>query len=119
MATADQSDCIFCRIARGDIPASFVHQDDEFVAFEDISPQAPTHVLIIPRRHVETVNEFSSDDSMLVGQMVLRAATIAAARGHDADGYRIVFNCNADAGQTVFHVHLHLLAGRIFGWPPG
>ena len=119
MAAAEQSDCLFCRIARGDIPAALVHQDDELVAFEDINPQAPTHVLIIPRRHVETVNQFSPEDAGLAGRMVLCAATIAAAREADTGGYRLVFNCNADAGQTVFHVHLHLLAGRALGWPPG
>jgi histidine triad (HIT) family protein len=113
------SNCLFCRIASGDIPASIVYQDEELVAFNDINPQAPLHVLIIPRRHVATLNDLGEGDDALVGTMLRRAAAIAAEKGYAARGYRTVFNCNSEAGQTVFHVHLHLLAGRGLGWPPG
>jgi histidine triad (HIT) family protein len=111
--------CLFCRIVSREIPASVVYEDDEFVAFNDINPQAPLHVLIIPRRHVATLNDLGSDDDGLVGRMVRTAARIAAEKGYAARGYRTVFNCNSEAGQTVFHIHLHLLAGRGLGWPPG
>ncbi len=111
--------CLFCKIANGDIPATIVHQDDRLVAFNDINPQAPTHVLVIPRYHISTINDLAPDDDELVGKMVRRAAAIASSLGHDTRGYRSVLNCNADAGQTVFHIHLHLLAGRTFSWPPG
>lgn len=112
-------DCLFCRIAKGEIPASLVYEDDELVAFNDINPQAPLHVLVIPRRHVATVNDLTAKDDGLVGKMLRRAAAIAAEKGYAARGYRTVFNCNREAGQTVFHIHLHLLAGRGLGWPPG
>jgi histidine triad (HIT) family protein len=112
-------DCLFCKIATGEIPANLVYQDDRLVAFRDINPQAPTHILVIPRRHIATLNELSAEDAPLVGEMVGRAATIARELGHDEAGYRTVINCNADAGQTVFHIHLHLLAGRGMTWPPG
>ena len=113
------SDCLFCRIAAGEIPSDVVHEDDEVVAFNDINPQAPVHVLIIPRRHISTLNEITTEDDGVVGSLVRRAAIIAAALGHANSGYRTIFNCNAAAGQTVFHIHLHLLAGRPFTWPPG
>jgi histidine triad (HIT) family protein len=111
--------CLFCRIVAGEIPASKVHEDDELVAFNDINPQAPMHVLIVPRRHIARLNDLEPESDALIGAMVRRAAALAAARGFAASGYRTVFNCNADAGQTVFHVHLHVLGGRPFGWPPG
>jgi len=111
--------CLFCRIAAGEIPASIVHQDDRIVAFNDINPQAPMHVLVIPTRHVATLNDLSAEDDGLVGEMVRRGAAIAMERGYGEGGYRTVFNCNADAGQTVFHIHLHVLGGRAFAWPPG
>jgi histidine triad (HIT) family protein len=113
------TDCLFCKIVEGKIPATIVHQDDRLIAFKDVNPQAPLHVLIIPRRHVATLNDLQSGDDGLVGEMVRRAAAIAAEHGYDKSGYRTVFNCNADAGQTVWHIHLHLLAGRRIGWPPG
>ena len=113
------ADCLFCRIAAGEIPATLVHKDEHLVAFKDINPQAPLHVLVIPRRHVATLNDLEATDDGLVGEMVRRAAAIAAEHGHDQRGYRTVFNCNADAGQTVFHIHLHLIGGRSLGWPPG
>lgn len=111
--------CLFCRIANGEIPASVVYRDDDLVAFNDINPQAPLHVLIVPTRHVATLNELTAEDDGLVGRMLRRAAAIAAEKGYAARGYRTVFNCNSEAGQTVFHIHLHLLAGRGLGWPPG
>ena len=111
--------CLFCRIVQGEIPASRVHEDDRVVAFEDINPQAPMHVLVVPRRHIATLNELSAADDDLVGALVRTAADIARARGYDGSGYRTVFNCNAQAGQTVFHVHLHVLGGRPMSWPPG
>jgi histidine triad (HIT) family protein len=113
------SDCLFCKIASRDIPVSLVHEDERILAFNDINPQAPTHVLIIPRRHIASLNELSADDDQVVGEMVRRAAAIASDRGLSAGGYRTVFNTNRDAGQTVFHVHLHLLGGRSMTWPPG
>jgi histidine triad (HIT) family protein len=113
------SDCLFCRIVAGEIPATIVHEDEQLVAFADMNPQAPLHVLIIPRRHIPTLNDISDADSVLVGDMIRLAASLAAARGYAESGYRTVFNCNKLAGQTVFHIHLHLLAGRRLAWPPG
>ena len=111
--------CLFCKIAAGEIPAKRVHEDEELVAFEDIKAEAPVHILIIPKRHISTLNDLQAGDDALVGSMFRRAALIAKERGVDAAGYRTVFNCNSDAGQTVFHIHLHLLAGRRLTWPPG
>jgi histidine triad (HIT) family protein len=111
--------CLFCRIVTGEIPASIVYQDDRIVAFRDITPQAPGHVLVIPRRHIATLNDLSSEDDALVGELVRRGAAIARDLGYNERGYRTVFNCNAEAGQTVFHIHLHVLGGRKFSWPPG
>ena len=113
------TDCLFCRIASGEIPASIVYQDERLVAFRDINPQAPVHVLLIPRRHIGTLNDLSPADDGIVGELVRRAAAIAGELGVSERGYRTVFNCNADAGQTVFHIHLHLLGGRKMSWPPG
>jgi histidine triad (HIT) family protein len=111
--------CLFCKIVAGNLPARLVHEDDDVIAFEDIHPQAPLHVLIIPKRHIPTLNDLAAADVALVGTMVMRAAEIAKTRGFDGAGYRTVFNCNADAGQTVFHIHLHVLGGRRMTWPPG
>lgn len=113
------ADCLFCRIVAGQIPGAIVYQDDRLVAFKDVNPRAPMHVLIVPRRHIASLNELSGDDDALVGEMIRRAAALAKEHGHADRGYRTVFNCNADAGQTVFHIHLHVLGGRSFGWPPG
>jgi histidine triad (HIT) family protein len=113
------SDCLFCKIVEGAIPATIVYQDSRLVAFRDVKPQAPTHVLIVPRRHVSSLNDLAETDDQLVGEMVRRAAAIAKEQGHGERGYRTVFNCNADAGQTVFHIHLHVLGGRSLTWPPG
>jgi histidine triad (HIT) family protein len=113
------SDCLFCRIIAGDIPVAPVHTDDALVAFKDINPQAPLHLLIVPRKHIPTLNDLSLDDDALVGSMFRLAAALAKAHGYEGRGYRTVFNTNRDAGQTVYHVHLHLLAGRGLAWPPG
>lgn len=112
-------DCLFCKLAGGELPADIVYQDKEVVAFNDINAQAPTHVLLIPRQHIATLNDADAGDAEILGTLMLRAADIAKAQGFDEPGYRVVMNCNADAGQTVFHVHLHLLAGRPLSWPPG
>lgn len=113
------SDCLFCKILAGDIPADVIYESDTAIAFRDINPQAPTHVLIIPRRHISTINDISTDDQAIVGSLYSAAKEIAAAEGIADDGYRAVMNCNEGAGQTVFHIHLHLLGGRAFTWPPG
>ena len=113
------TDCLFCKLLAGQIPAAIVYEDERVVAFRDINPQAPTHVLVIPRRHIATLNDLGPDDDGLVGELVRRAAAIAREEGHAERGYRVVFNCNADAGQTVFHIHLHLVGGRKLSWPPG
>ena len=104
--------CIFCKIVDRTIPGDIVYEDDSVLAFNDIHPQAPTHVLVIPKRHLATVNELDDDDAALMGTLVMAARSIAKQRGIDDAGYRLVINCNAEGGQTVFHVHVHLLGGR-------
>lgn len=111
--------CLFCRIIAGEIPSTRVYEDADLVAFNDINPQAPMHVLIVPKRHIATVNDLTAADDGLTGAMVRCAAAIARERGVADSGFRTVFNCNAAAGQTVFHIHLHALGGRTLGWPPG
>ncbi len=111
--------CLFCRVIAGDAPANVLYEDDQLVVIQDIKPQAPLHVLIIPRKHIATLNDLSVEDEALVGAMVRRAAALASERGVAGRGYRTVFNCNREAGQSVYHIHLHLLGGRPFGWPPG
>lgn len=111
------TDCLFCRIAAGEIPARIVHQDSDVVAFHDISPQAPTHLLVIPRRHVESLSAARTEDRELLGRLLATAAEIAGAA--KLDSWRLVANTGADAGQSVFHLHLHVLGGRRFSWPPG
>ena len=111
--------CLFCRIARGEIPAQIVHQDDRLVAFRDSNPQAPTHILIIPREHLSTLNDLTPSHRALVGDMHLLAAALAKGEGIADTGWRVVANCGSDGGQSVFHVHLHLLGGRALRWPPG
>ena len=111
--------CLFCKIVAGEIPAAKVYEDDRLIAINDINPQAPMHVLVIPKQHIATLNDLAATDDELVGMMVRAAAAIARDRGADAPGFRTVFNCNAQAGQTVFHMHLHVLGGRALSWPPG
>ena len=113
------STCLFCRIVRKEIPASVVYEDDELMVFNDVNPQAPLHALVIPKRHIATLNDLSNADDGLVGSMLRRAAAVAREKGYADSGFRTVFNTNAEAGQTVFHIHLHLLAGRGLTWPPG
>ena len=113
------SSCLFRKIITREIPRAIVYEDDRILAFNDINPQAPTHVLVVPKRHIETLNELGTEDDRLVGELIRRAAAIAGERGLSAGGYRTVFNTNRDAGQTVFHIHLHLLGGRAMAWPPG
>ena len=113
------SDCLFCRIIRKEIPGSIVYEDDRLLAFNDINPQAPMHVLIVPKRHIDSLNTLALGDDALVGEMVRRAAAIAREKGYGDRGFRTLFNTNAEAGQTVFHIHLHVLAGRPLHWPPG
>ncbi len=111
--------CIFCKIAQGEIPAEILYEDEQVVAFRDIHPQAPVHVLVIPRRHIATLNEAPAEEAELVGRLSLAAAEVARRLRIDQSGYRVVMNCNRDGGQTVFHIHLHLLGGRAMTWPPG
>jgi len=112
-------DCLFCKILAGEIPADIIFESESAIAFRDINPQAPTHVLIIPRQHVATINDIESQHEELVGNLFSAAKAIASAEGLSEDGYRVVMNCNEAAGQTVFHLHLHLLGGRALAWPPG
>jgi histidine triad (HIT) family protein len=111
--------CLFCRIASGEITAKRVYEDDDVVAFHDINPQAPTHVLIVPRKHIATLDEMNESDTATVGNVLLRAAQIARDMQLTNEGYRVVINTGEAAGQTVFHIHFHILGGRNFGWPPG
>ena len=111
--------CLFCKIARHEAPAKYVHEDDSVVAFEDIRPRAPTHLIVIPRRHIESLNDLSSQDEPIIGHLHSVAVTLARERGLDQSGYRVVINTGRNAGQSVFHIHLHLLGGRPMLWPPG
>lgn len=111
-------DCLFCKIINKEIPAEIIYEDDLVLAFNDISPQAPTHALIIPKKHIATLNDIEEGDEGLIGHMVATAAVIAKEQGFDETGYRTVFNCNPHGGQTVYHIHLHLLGGKPMGWPP-
>lgn len=112
-------DCLFCKIVAGEIPAKVIYQDDTVIAFDDINPQAPYHKLIIPRQHIATLNDLKPADSGLIGYMVQTGKKLANELGIAEEGYRLVMNCNAGAGQTVFHIHVHLLGGRRMNWPPG
>ena len=109
--------CLFCKIINGDIPADKVYEDDEFLAFNDINPQAPVHVLLIPKLHIETINELNDKD--LAGKLFTMVPKLAKDLGIADDGYRTIVNCQEGAGQTVFHLHVHILGGRGFSWPPG
>lgn len=112
-------DCLFCRIINRELPATIVHEDEHAIAIEDINPQAPTHLLVLPRKHIAGLNDVGPDDAALVGHLHVVAAALARQRGIAATGYRTVFNTGQGAGQSVFHLHLHLLGGRGMRWPPG
>lgn len=112
-------DCLFCKITKGEIPAKVLYKDDLVMAFEDINPQAPHHIVLIPTKHIATLNDLHQEDSELLGHMVQSAARLAKQLGIADEGYRVVMNCNAGAGQSVFHIHAHLLGGRRLTWPPG
>ena len=111
--------CIFCKIVKKEISAKIVFEDNKVIGFEDIKPQAPVHIVIIPKYHIEKISDTTEESIHLIGQLVLTAKNIAKERNIQESGYRIVINCNKDAGQEVFHLHLHLLGGRKFTWPPG
>lgn len=113
------SDCIFCKIVAGEIPSEKVYEDGEVLAFRDIEPQAPQHIVIIPKKHIKSANEIGEENTAIVGKIFLAAAKVAKELGFAENGYRIVNNCGTDGGQTVGHLHFHLLAGRNLGWPPG
>jgi len=113
------TDCLFCKMVAGDIQPDVVFEDDEVLAFRDANPQAPLHVLVIPKTHIATANELTAETAGVLGKMYLAAKQIAADEGVAEPGYRMVMNCNAGAGQSVFHIHLHLLGGRPMHWPPG
>jgi len=112
-------DCLFCKIIAGDIPADRLFENERILAFPDINPQAPTHILIIPKLHIPTLNDLQPEHSELIGELIRIASELAKKEGIAEAGYRTGFNCNDAGGQTVYHIHLHLLGGRIFGWPPG
>ena len=114
-----ETDCLFCKIVAGDIAADIVYESDTAIAFRDVNSQAPTHILIVPRQHIATINDIDVEHQALVGSLFTAAKAIAANEGLSDDGYRVVMNCNEAAGQTVFHIHLHLLGGRTLTWPPG
>ncbi len=113
------NECLFCKMVSGVIPCDKVHENEYVLAFRDIDPKAPTHILIIPKKHITTLNEINENDQDLLGELLLTAKKIAKDEGINTSGYRTVFNCNSDGGQTVFHIHMHLLGGRPMAWPPG
>jgi histidine triad (HIT) family protein len=113
------ADCLFCKMVSGEIKPDIVFEDDEVLAFRDVNPQAPMHVLVIPKTHISTVNDLTPEHAGLVGRMYLAAQKIAADEGVAEPGYRLVMNCNSEAGQSVYHIHLHVLGGRPMAWPPG
>jgi histidine triad (HIT) family protein len=113
------SDCLFCKFVSGEIEPQTVFEDNDVLAFRDINPQAPCHILIVPKKHISTLNDLTPEDGELMGKLYLAAAKVAKQEGLDEAGYRTVINCNEQAGQTVFHIHLHLLGGRRMSWPPG
>jgi histidine triad (HIT) family protein len=113
------NDCIFCKMVAGEIKPDVVYEDDDVLAFRDLNPQASTHVLVVPKRHISTINDLEEVDAALAGRLFLAAKEVARVDGVAERGYRTVMNCNAEAGQSVFHLHLHVLGGRPMGWPPG
>lgn len=113
------TDCLFCKIRDGEIPSETVYENDDILAFKDVNPHSPTHILIVPRKHIATINDLEDDDAEIMGKMMLAAQDISSFEGIAEAGYRLVINCNADAGQTVYHIHMHLMGGRNMAWPPG
>lgn len=113
------SDCIFCKIIKKEIPSKIVYEDDMVIAFEDVNPQAPVHLLIVPRKHIPTLLDLTPEDNQLIGHIFLTANNLAKNKGISVSGFRTVFNCNKDAGQAVYHIHLHIFGGRGMAWPPG
>jgi histidine triad (HIT) family protein len=111
--------CLFCKIIKKEIPADIIFENEELLVFNDINPQAPKHLLVIPKRHIASINDANIEDAQLIGKMILTAKQIAANQDFSNSGYRLVFNINDDGGQTVYHTHLHILAGRKMTWPPG
>lgn len=112
-------DCIFCKIIHGEVPTKQVYATESVLAFNDINPVAPIHILIVPREHIPTVNDLTQEHEELIGKMIMAAQKLAEQKGISGSGYRLILNCNKNAGQAVFHIHLHLLGGRMFTWPPG
>ncbi|MCH7674676.1 histidine triad nucleotide-binding protein [candidate division KSB1 bacterium] len=112
-------DCLFCKIINKEINSDILFEDDDVLAFKDINPQAPIHFLIVPKKHISTINDLQQEDEKLTGKMILTAQSLAKQENIDENGYRLVFNCNSDGGQEVYHIHLHLLGGRRMQWPPG
>lgn len=113
------TDCIFCKIARHEVPSRIVFENERLLAFQDLFPAAPTHILLIPKTHYTTLNDVPASEAVVLGELMTTAAQIARDNGFADDGYRVVMNCNSDGGQSVYHIHLHLLAGRKLTWPPG
>lgn len=113
------TDCIFCKIARHEVPSRIVFENERLLAFHDLFPAAPTHILLIPKTHYTTLNDVPASEAAVLGELMTTAAQIACDNGFADDGYRVVMNCNSDGGQSVYHIHLHLLAGRKLTWPPG
>ncbi|NLW21965.1 MAG: histidine triad nucleotide-binding protein [Tissierellia bacterium] len=112
-------DCIFCKIVNKEIPSEIIYEDDKVMAFKDVNPQSPVHVLVIPKEHIESSNDIDDNNSQLIGHIFVTIKELAKELGIDEDGYRIVNNCGSFGGQTVYHIHFHLLGGRKFSWPPG
>ncbi len=119
MAKRESDSCIFCRIVRGEIPAEVLHEEERLLAFRDVSPQAPEHILLIPREHIASVDHLADEDALLAGELLIAARDLARRVGLSEDGYRLVTNIGADGGQSVGHLHVHLLGGRALSWPPG
>lgn len=112
-------DCLFCKLVAGEIPATILYEDQDVIAFEDIMPQAPVHFLVIPKKHISTLNDLTDKDKLVMGSLPIVASKIAKEKGVADDGYRLVMNCNENGGQTVYHIHMHVLADRKLTWPPG
>ncbi len=112
-------DCLFCKIINKEINSDILFEDDDVLAFRDINPQAPTHILIVPQKHISTINDLQQEDEALTGKIILTAQSLVKQENIDENGYRLVFNCNSEGGQEVYHIHLHLLGGRRMQWPPG